>query len=147
MDEDDAREALAALQTSRERLAGQARWSLARHASVGAVLGILIASYALPMLLQVGTFVLCILVLRWIIVRDRKRDGFFVNGYRPGKTRIVAIAMAVVAVSVLLLALASARLLGLWWAPLVLGALMLPVATLMSLWWERVYRRELAGRE
>ena len=144
MDDGEADEALAAIRVVRTRMAGRARWSLARHAAFGVAMGGLVASYALPFPWTFGGLALCLLLTAAIAWRDRRRDGFFINGYRVGRTRGIAIDLALITMAALLVA---ATLKERWrWAPLAAGLVVFAVATLGSIAWERAYRRELQGR-
>ncbi|MDT8759508.1 hypothetical protein MZO42_12450 [Sphingomonas psychrotolerans] len=146
MDEQEAANALQAMRATRGRMAMRAHWSLGRHAAFGAVMGALVASYALPggwpMLGVAG----CALASWAIVAGDRRRDGFFVNGYRRGRTRVLSLAL----LAMMLVALAAAIALrekGLAWAPLAIGVGLAILGTMASIGWERVYRRELEGAD
>jgi hypothetical protein len=145
MAQDDPNDALAAVRAARAGVAGRARWSLARHAAFGGLMGGLIASYALPFPASLGGLVLCLALTGVVAATDRRRDGFFVNGYRAGRTRRIAIGIALFTIAALALAV-WAQGAGLWWVPLVLGVLVFGVATRASIAWERAYQRELEGR-
>lgn len=145
MDAREAAEALKAVTAVEHRLAARAHWPWARHAAFGAVLGALVASYALPLPLNMGVVALCCAAVGGIVAWDRRRDGFFVNGYRAGRTRRVTVFVLGAA----LIALAAGilgREFGWGWAPLAAGAILFVVATLASMAWERIYRAELEGR-
>ncbi|TMJ12006.1 MAG: hypothetical protein E6G94_14755 [Alphaproteobacteria bacterium] len=141
MDEREAAEALAAMQAARGRMAGRARWSFWRHAAVGLLMGALVASYALPAPLTIAVVGLCLLGVAAIVARDRRRDGFFVSGYRRGRTRPLTFGLVAFLVAALLLALISRQWVA--WAPVAIGAVVAVVATGASIVWERIYQREL----
>lgn len=144
MNDHDADDALATIKTVRGRMAGRARWSSARHAAFGAAMGGMVASYGLPLPYPFGGLVLCLLLVALIAWTDRRRDGFFINGYHAGRTRGIAVGLALFTMAALLAAMA---LKDRWsWSPLVAGAVVLVIATLSSVAWERAYRRELEGR-
>jgi hypothetical protein len=141
-----AEAALAALAETRGRIAERAHWSLQRHLAVGLLVGMIVASYALPPL---GTLVAGAIALvgTLLLVRaDRRRDGFFVNGYRPGRTRLVALLFVAVAMVGLVAAVVGKQVYGLIWVPLVAGAVVAALGTFASLQWERVYRADLVER-
>ena len=145
MDEAEAARSLEMMRVKRGALAERAKWSLARHAAVGLLLGGLIAGYALPGAWTAVAAGACMAATAMVVARDRRRDGFFVSGYRPGRTRWVTFVMLLVGLG----ALASAILLktryGLTWAPVAIGSATAVFATIISVVWERVYRRELDG--
>src|SRR3569623_510746 len=91
---EEAAQALAALAETRQRMAARAHWSFGRHLSVGLLLGLLAASYAFPPPVTIAASVLALAAVAVIVQRERKRDGFFVNGYRAGRTRRVAVSLA-----------------------------------------------------
>jgi len=142
---DDPADALEALQAARRRMAGRARWSFGRHLAVGLVMGVLVASYALPGALQLLGLVPCLIAVALIIARDRRRDGFFVSGYRAGRTRPFTFLLLGGVFLLVILAVAARIALGWGWAPLAAGLAVVPLVTWGSLHWERIYRRELGG--
>jgi hypothetical protein len=144
-DMEDPADALEALQIARRRMAGRARWSFGRHLAVGLVMGVLVASYALPGALQMFGLAVCLIAVGVIIARDRRRDGFFVNGYRTGRTRPFTFLLLGCVLAIVALAVAARIALGWAWAPLAAGLAIVPLVTWGSLHWERIYRRELEG--
>lgn len=73
-----------------------------------------------------------------MVAISRKRMGFFINGYRRGRTRAVAI-------SVESIFFASLRLIitqHIAWAPFAGGALIVPIVVLASFRWQAAYRSE-----
>ena len=146
MNEQEADEALRALKTVQGRHAARARWSWQRHSAFGAVMGGFVASYALPPAGRIAGLLLCFLAAVAIVVRDRRRDGFFVNGYRAGRTRWVTAFLLVVALGVLAAAMIG-KSRGWGWAPIAAGSFLFVFATGASMAWERVYREELGADE
>lgn len=149
MDEQKAARTLDMMRATRGVLAARTRWSLARHAAVGVLLGSLIAGYALPGSWPVVVVVVCLAATVMTVARDRRRDGFFVNGYRIGRTRPITFALVVIAFAALVSAIALKERYGMDWAPVAIGIVLAVVATIVSIVWERVYRQELKepGRE
>jgi len=145
MNDNDPAEALRAVRAVQGKMAARAHWSWPRHLAFGAVFGALVASYALPMAGTIVVLALCLVAAAAIVARDRRRDGFFVNGYRAGRTRKVAAALLATFVLVFAAAIAG-RERGLNWAPLAAGFVLFVVATLGSKAWERAYRAELEGK-
>src|SRR5438270_14031181 len=85
--------------------------------------------------------ILCCIPL--IIHSDRKRMGMFINGYRRGKTRVVA--LGILAVELSLYAASVVRRLDHadHSTPLLLGALGVLIVIAGSLLWQRVFVREM----
>ena len=106
-------------------------------------MGGLVASPAFEMPIRIGILVAILATIPIIIHSDRKRMGMFINGYRRGKTRIVA--FGILAVVLGLYAVSVVR--GLdhhdHIAPLLLGAVAMVVAILGSMLWQRVFVREM----
>lgn len=147
MDQLEAARSLEMMRTARGALAERAKWSFARHAAVGLLLGGLIAGYALPGPWPVILAAACMAATAIIVARDRRRDGFFVSGYRSGSTRWVTFAMLLVGVAALAGAIVLKKRYGLTWAPIAIGSGVAVLATIGSIIWERVYRRELHGAQ
>ena len=141
---EDAARALAALAQARWRMAQRAHWPLWRHIAFGALMGMLVASYALPTSIQPIGVVLALLCTFLLVRYDRRRDGFFINGYRAGRTRRIALQFVAVALVGLVIAIVAKFRFGLVWGPLVVGAILVILGTLSSLAWERAYRADLA---
>ena len=146
IDADEAARALAALAATRERMATRAHWPFHRHLAVGLLIGMMVASYALPPLATLAAVALALVGTLLLVAGDRKRDGFFVNGYRAGRTRWIALAFAAVALAGLAVAVVGGQVHGLAWVPLAAGAAVAVIGTLASLAWERAYRADLADR-
>jgi hypothetical protein len=141
--------ALKALEDARAVQVGvaeRARCPPHMHLAFGLLLGALDASPAAPVPYELAILAVamgCVaLMIRW----QRRRLGFFVNGYRKGRTLMVTLP---------LLALTEALLFGgMWlkyarhldWAPLVSGAVMVVVGTAASYAFGRIYRAELTGK-
>lgn len=140
-----AAQALAFIEQSRVRLAAASDVPPARHAAFAGLMGALVASTAVPLPLRFAVLVGIFAAIAWIIRWDRKRMGMFINGYRAGKTRRVtgALLLAILTLHVLGLWLAAER--GWGWAPVPLGVIAAGLAYAGSLWWCRVFRREMLG--
>ena len=141
--EKEAERALAALSETRRRVAQRAHWSLPRHMAAGALVGLLVASYALPSPAQFAALAAVLVATALLVAADRRRDGFFVNGYRAGRTRRIAFLFVGIAMVGLIAGIAGKLAYGLVWAPLVAGAVVAVLGTLASLAWERAYRADL----
>ncbi|MCZ8019351.1 hypothetical protein [Novosphingobium sp.] len=138
-----ARAALEAANQARQQLAGQAHWSWPRHALVGLQLGAVVASPAFGPYVMIAVLGLVLISTPLVIWFDRRRDGFFVNGYKSGPTRRVAYLMAASGIGLLIGGLALRDRFDWPSAPLVCGVIALLVGTFGSRWWEQVYRRDL----
>jgi hypothetical protein len=115
------------------------------HAAFGLLLGTLIAGQALPWQGTIAVMLLCFCAGAWMYQWQRKRMGFFVNGYRRGRTRRVAVGLVVFVEIVLFTSLWLKLGQHIDWAPLVGGALVFPVGVAGSYAWQAAYRADLAG--
>lgn len=147
MNEEEAARLLDVMRVTRGALAKRAKWSLARHGVVGLLLGGLIAGFALPGPWPLIVAAACMAATAMVVARDRQRDGFFVSGYRSGRTWRVTLAMLLVGLAALIAATGLKTRYGLAWAPFAVGGGMVVFATIISIVWERVYRRELDGAQ
>ena len=140
-----AAEALAFIESSRVRLAAASHTPPSRHLAFAAMMGGLVATPVLPEWLRfVALAGLCLavpLMIRW----DRRRSGMFVNGYRAGATRRVTLALLAT-----ILPLYAIN----YWLVLVRHQTTLPILLALaagglayagSLWWCRVFEREMLG--
>ena len=116
-----------------------------RHAAFGAVFALLIGSISISSAVQLATIPVIIALIILIKRSDERRTGVFVNGFRQGKTLAVTLAYLAVLVPFVLLAL-HLRLGGFGLsAKAGLSALSFAIAVGLSLWWHRVFKRELLG--
>jgi len=141
----EARSALDAKQFAEAQMARAATCPPWRHGVFGLMMGGLVASPAFEMPVRMGILTALLLLIPVIIHSDRKRMGMFINGYRRGKTRVVAIGILVVELS--LYAVAVVR--GLDHhdsvTPLVLGAAGVVIGIIGSMIWQRVFVREMGA--
>ncbi|WP_260581506.1 hypothetical protein [Sphingopyxis sp. PET50] len=142
-------EAQAALDTIAEARRELARsgpqYPLWRHAAFAAVMAALVLGQGFGFPWQLPLLIFPLIAIVWLVADDRRRYGLFVNGYRKGRT---------LPVTLLLLALMLGAMGGEIYARFAeLGLLVkfgiagfaFAVALAMSLWWTRVYDRELLG--
>jgi hypothetical protein len=141
----DPRSALEAKQYAEAQMARAANCPPWRHAIFGLMMGGLIATpaFATPIPFGILAGILCLIPL--IIHSDRKRMGMFINGYRRGKTRVVA--FGIVAVELALYAVSVVR--GIdhndQITPFLLGAAGAVVGVIGSTIWQRVFVREMGA--
>jgi cobalamin synthase len=141
----EARAALDSAAAARARIAALGLCPPWRHAAFGAVMGLLILGLGFPLAVQTACTVVAMGGVALIATYDRKRYGMFVNGYRRGATRRV-IAVLLVAMMALIVVQIRLREQGVeTWVPIAVAALAFAVATACSVWWARVFRRELGA--
>jgi uncharacterized membrane protein len=141
----DALSALDAKRTAEAQMAKAATCPPWRHALFGLLMGALIATPAFEFPIRMAILVVILCCIPIIIQSDRKRMGMFINGYRRGKTRIVA--FGILAVELSLYAVSVIR--GLdhndHITPLLLGVAGVVIGTIGSILWQRVFVREMTA--
>jgi hypothetical protein len=141
-------DALSALDAKRQAEAQLARavhcppW---RHAVFGLMMGLLVASAAFEFPVRTAIIVLILCSIPAIVHSDRKRMGMFINGYRRGKTRIVAVGLLCVELSLYAIAVYYGLELHDQLIPLLLGVVAFVVGIAGSLIWQRVFVREMGA--
>ncbi|HEX3422379.1 MAG TPA: hypothetical protein VHS33_03115 [Sphingomicrobium sp.] len=144
----DHSEALSALDAKRDAQMQMARAATCppwRHGLFGLLMGGLVASPAFDFPIRMGILILILFSIPLIVSSDRKRMGMFINGYRRGKTRIVAVGILAVEMSLYAISV--------WRAfddhdhvtPLVLGIAGVLIGVVGSLLWQRVFVREMGA--
>ena len=143
MQQDEALDALKAMDEAQEGLAQAVECPPWRHAAVGLVCAALVFSPSTSGFGFLAIYAPAMIAILLIARSDRRRTGLFVNGWRMGRTLPISIALLLV-------------LLGLIWfarqgrlepfpAPhgLAAAAVAFVVTSLVSVWWQRVYVAEL----
>jgi len=142
----DPEDALAVVQSARERIAAR-NPSPAWYAPIyGLLCGVLVAGGGSPQpfgMLAVGASILGLALLyrSW-----SDKAGISLNGYRAGWTRVIAILLACWLTLLMLGGLALRIELGLGWAPVACGAITAPIAGWASALWDRAWRAQVTGR-
>jgi uncharacterized membrane protein len=145
MDQSEALSALAAKRQAEAQIAKAATCPPWRHTLFGLLMGGLIATpaFAFPLRMAILVVILCCIPV--IIQSDRKRLGMFINGYRRGKTRIVAIGMLLVELGVYSISVYYGLGLNDHVMPLLLGLVGVLIGIAGSLLWQRVFVREMGA--
>lgn len=146
MNEDNAAARLEAVEEIRTRLARRARWSLARHAAFGLVMGGLVAAWSLPGAWPLAIAGLCAVATALIVAYDRKKDGMFISGYQRGQTFPVTLIILAFSLSALLAGIYLRTRMGLVWAPALFGLATFTLSTKGSIIWEHRYSKQLGAR-
>lgn len=141
---EEARVALAAKGVAEQNLAQLALCPPWRHAAFASVMAALVGSAAVPLPARFILLVAIYAAIGAIYLADRRRLGVFINGYRRGKTRVVAFSMLGI---VLVLGGASLYFGDRGQRPVcvALAAVAFGVAYQGSVIWQRVFRRELGA--
>lgn len=138
-----ARAALDSADAARAHIAALGACPPWRHAAFGAVMALLILGLGFPLAVQAACFVVAMAGMAWIAAYDRRRYGVFINGYRRGATRAV---VAVILLGMLALVFVQIRFreqAAQTWVPFAVAAAAFLFAVAGSVWWSRVFRREM----
>ena len=146
MAHDTAASALESVRTARAQVADAASCPPWRHAVFGAITAAYVAAPALGSPAMFYGLATLVVVIAVVFLTDRRRSGLFVNGYRRGRTRPVALTMLAVMLGLYMAGLYASLELGRAWVPLVLGLVAGPLGVWASLLWQRAFLTELAGR-
>ena len=142
MDRNEALRALDAVDFTEKTMADRISWPLWFHASFGLAEGLIVTGLASD---RAGmTAVAGGAAIIALLAYHTRKSGVFVSGYRRGRTlpltmAIIGFLLAAFAVGMIIINGRPDDL------PLAigLGAFVTLVLTLASMWWERIYRREL----
>lgn len=145
MDQTEALSALAAKNAAEAQLARACNCPPWRHAVFGLLMGALVASPAFEIAIRMAILAAILCCIPIIIQSDRKRMGMFINGYRRGKTRVVAIGILAVELSMYALSAYYGMELHNMVIPILLGAAGVLVGIWGSMMWQRVFVRELTA--
>lgn len=138
-----AQAALEEVRVARARMAQRVACPPYKHAVFGALFGSIVAAQAGPPQVVFGVEAAVVAVAIAMFVLIRRRMGVFVNGYRKGRTRPVAIGLVIFYATALGAAGWFKAAHNLAWPALVLGVIMFGVGAWASMVWQRIYQREL----
>lgn len=143
MDRNEALAALGTMDAAKADLARAANCPPWRHAAFGLLMGTLVMAQGLPSPFTMLLVALAMTGVVLLVRADRKRMGVFVNGYRKGRTRVVAFVMLGVSL-LLIVAEIHARETGLSMATRIgIAALAAALGTWGSTIWQPVFRKDL----
>jgi hypothetical protein len=144
----ESSEALSALDAKRQAEAQMARaancppW---RHALFGLLMGGMVASPAFNTVFKFAILLAVLFLIPIIIHFDRKRMGMFINGYRRGRTRVVAFGVLIVELSLYFVSVWRGLDLHDHVTPLLLGIAGVVIGTVGSKIWQDVFVREMSA--
>lgn len=143
--EEQARLALMAKGAAEQDLARLATCPPWRHAVFAGMMAALVATPAVPLVLRFVLLALIFVAIALVVQSDRRRLGVFVNGYRRGKTRLVAFPMLAVILMLYAASCYAALDRGLPAISLALAAASFVIGYIGSMIWQRVFVRELGA--
>jgi len=145
MDQSEAVSALAAKRAAEAQMVRAATCPPWRHAVFGLLMGGLVASPAFDFPIRMAILVAILCCIPIIIHSDRKRMGMFINGYRRGKTRVVAIGIVIVELALYFVSVVRGLDHNDHLTPLLLGVAGVVIGILGSMLWQRVFVREMGA--
>lgn len=144
MNPDEARAALDSMKAAERDLAlSGPKYPLWRHAAFAAVMATLVLGQGFAAPLQILFIVFPLVALALLVNDDRKRYGLLVNGYRKGRTlplTLMLVALMLGAMGVEIYARFNDLGIG---VKLGIAGFAFVVALTASLWWTRIFDREL----
>ncbi|MFA5969767.1 MAG: hypothetical protein WC816_11075 [Sphingomonas sp.] len=139
----EAADALAEIQQSQAQLARIADCPPQRHLAFALVMGGFVSLPAFPNQIALAMEAVLLGAVALIALWDRRRNGVFINGYRRGRTRPLTFVLLGMMLTLLAVSFWLARGNGIYWGPLALAAIAVPVAYAFSAQWKSVFRREM----
>ena len=142
---EEARASIEDVRSVRRDLADRADCPPAWRITVSVVSGAMVAVQAAPGLIAMTLSACFLVVIVAMALIARKRMGFFLNGYRKGNTRRVAIALLVVIEAIYLSSMWLKLEQHVVWAPLAAGAIIVPIILFGMKRWQDAYRSEFGS--
>ena len=144
IDQQEAAAALASMRDVKGRMAKGPRWGWKYHFLFGGLMGMLFAIQALPLPLRFAGLLVCLAAVFLIKKWGRDASGRFINGFRRGRTRLVAVGLLTLFIPLYIWCdwLAFTHRIPL--APLYGGLFIFPVAVFADWLWVKAYDADLA---
>ncbi len=140
---EDALRMLAEVDAAQADMAQRAKAPTWYHPALGLLIGGLIAVQGQPTPVMLGFYAAYIAGLALLMRAYKRHTGLWINGYRAGRTRWVAIGLAALGMLGALISVWLLRERGLTQAPLVFGAIVAVIVTVGGFVWEAAYRADL----
>jgi hypothetical protein len=143
---EDAQRMLAEIDAANADLAQRAKAPTWYHSALGLLIGGLIAVQGLPLPLVAAFYTAYVVGLVLLVRAYKRHTGLWINGYRAGRTRWVAIGLAALSILCGLIAVWLQRERGLALAPPIFGAIVALIVTIGGFVWEAAFRADLRTR-
>ncbi|MEA3011626.1 MAG: hypothetical protein QOD42_171 [Sphingomonadales bacterium] len=144
-DELDPAEALALAKGARDRVAARAGTPAWYAPLYGLCCGGLVAGAGMKQPLGLAIIGVSLAAVLLLYRTWQQQSGLSVSGYRKGRTRTIALALAALLVMLALGGFELSTRFGILWAPYACGAAAALTGALASLAWDRAWLAELAG--
>ena len=136
-------EALESAGAARAQLAALGNCPPWRHAAFGAVMGLLILGLGFPIGVQAACMCLAMGGVVLIAANDRRHYGVFINGYRKGPTLPVTGAILLSMIGLIFAQIYFRDQRADVWVPFAIAGIAFVIGIAGSVWWSRVFRREM----
>jgi len=143
MTDPDASRMLAEVQAANAELAKRAVAPIWYHPALGLMVGGLIAVQGSELTFLGAYYAVFSIGLVMLMAAYKKHTGLWINGYRPGRTRVVAIGLAVTVTLIMWGSLWLYRSAGVTWAMVLGGGVSAVITTAGGFLWEAAFRRDL----
>lgn len=138
-----AREALADARARSRSAAGRLPESVPWFEAIWlAYIAGLVLSMALPMPFNLLVIFALLFGLSKAVSAYQERYGVWVSGFRPGRTRVIAVALGVVLLAILMIVWFYRQRYGLVWPAFPAAAVAVGASFVIGRMWMRAYRRE-----
>lgn len=144
IDQNEAAAALASMREVKGRMAKGPRWGWKYHFLFGGLMGTLAAVQALPIVWRFVALAFCFLAVLLIKKWGRDASGRFINGFRRGRTRIVAIGLLVIFAPLYIVCAWLNVTQQMPLAPLYAGLIMFPLGVFADWLWVKAYDADMA---
>ena len=144
IDQNEAAAALASMRAVKERMAKGPRWGWKYHFLFGGLMGTLMAVQALPIVWRFVGLAFCLMAIVLIKKWGRDASGRFINGFRRGRTRVVAVGLLCLWMPLYIFCSWLSFDRHIATAPLYGGLIMFPIGVLADWLWVKAYDADLA---
>lgn len=141
--DEDALRMLAEIRAANTTMAQRAKAPTWYHPVFGLLMGGLVAVQGQPIPLMIAYYVVMVIGLALLVRAYRRHTGMWVNGYRAGRTRWVAVGLAAITTVANLISVWLVRERGETLAPLVFGGLVAVIVTIGGFVWQAAFRADL----
>jgi hypothetical protein len=141
--DEDALRMLAEVEAANADMAERAKAPVWYHPALGLLVGGLAVVQAAPVVWQYAYFPIVGLGVWFLVKSYIRKTGMWVYGYRAGRTRIVAVALATLTGGTMLSSAWLFHFKHVSYAPFVAGAIIAVVATVAGFVWEAAFRADL----
>lgn len=141
--DEDALRMLAEVEAANSDMAERAKAPTWYHPVFGLLMGGLVAVQGQAVPAKLSYYVIFLIAIALLARAYKRHTGMWINGYRAGRTRWVAVGLAALSTLSMLIAVWLQRERGLTAAPLVFGALIAVIVTIGGFVWEAAFRADL----